>query len=124
MITSRLIALAALMLTGCTVQPRPATKASAACSLNASELDERKVLLRELTKGVVERRELSDGLAFRFDPGSGVIQRLARLVELESDCCQFLTFKIVAEREQGPVWLEVTGPKDAQRSIREYFDRS
>jgi len=111
-----------LVLGGCVQSRTPQAPASASCSLSAADLEERKALLKQLTRGVVERKQIPEGLAYRFNASDRPIPRLARLLELESDCCQFLTFKIIAERNQGPVWLEVTGPREAQSRIREYFD--
>ncbi len=120
-----LLALAAAgLLSACSAQPKPAhSNASNACTLNEADMQERKALLSRLTHDVIDQNDLPDGLTYRFDPSPDIVSRLAHLVELESDCCQFLTFTIVAERNRGAVWLHVTGPADSQARIHEYFDK-
>jgi hypothetical protein len=83
-----------------------------ACTLGSEELVERKELLKQLTAGVQERKQLDDGVAYRFEPESGVVARLAEVVELERQCCQFFTFRITVAENEGPIWLELSGPKD------------
>jgi hypothetical protein len=39
---------------------------------------------------------LPDGYAYRFEPTSEMLSKLARLVDLERQCCAFLTFRIIA----------------------------
>lgn len=94
-----------------------------ACSLNRRDLDERKRLLADLTVGVVDRKDLEFGIAYRFDPAPDLVARLGRLVDLERDCCQFMRFSIVVDQGDGPTWLELTGPPAARSAIEEYFGR-
>ena len=72
-----------------------------ACTLGKESLEERKELLKELMRGIVERRPLDDGIALRFEPEPGVVTRLAQLVDLERECCQFFGFRIRVEEEKG-----------------------
>lgn len=92
-----------------------------ACSLDEAHLAARKKLLHELTRDVVERRELDDGFAYRFDAKPGIVTRLARLVDLERGCCKFLAFRIEAGQADRPVWLEVRGPAGTKEMIEEVF---
>ncbi|MBK6940891.1 MAG: hypothetical protein IPH13_11940 [Planctomycetes bacterium] len=94
-----------------------------ACSLNEGDLDERKALIAELTRGIAERRDTAHGIAYRFDPAPGLVARLGRLIDLERDCCQFMTFAITVDQADGPIWLELNGPKSARSAIEEYFGR-
>jgi hypothetical protein len=41
--------------------------------------------------------------------------------DLERQCCQFLTFKIVVEPGETPLRLEVTGPPKAKPVIADFF---
>jgi hypothetical protein len=50
-----------------------------------------------------------------------VLLQLTRLVDLERQCCRFLTFKIVVEAGEQPIRLEVTGPAEAMSTIAELF---
>jgi hypothetical protein len=42
-------------------------------------------------------------------------------VDLERQCCPFLTFKIVVNSAQAAMRLGVTGPGQARKVIEEYF---
>jgi hypothetical protein len=50
---------------------------------------------------------------------SEVLHRLTDLVDMERQCCAFLTFKIVIANDA--MKLEVTGPREAKKLIAEYF---
>jgi Domain of unknown function (DUF2703) len=91
------------------------------CTLSAESRAARKELLKDLVGNVAERRDLANGVALRFKPEPGVVSRLARAIDLERDCCQFLTFGLRVEENDGPVWLEITGPASAKTKIHEYF---
>ena len=49
-------------------------------------------------------------------------KRIAEIVDMERQCCPFLTFKIVVETAQAAMRLEVTGPVEAQKLIADYFN--
>ena len=66
--------------------------------------------------------ELEDGYAFTVRASSDALQRIAELVDMERQCCSFLTFKIVVEAAQAGVRLEVTGPGEVKKVIAEYFN--
>jgi len=55
-----------------------------------------------------ERHELPTGYAFRFEPDA--LEALARFVSKERRCCPFLSFTFAVASNDGPVWLEITGP--------------
>jgi hypothetical protein len=67
-----------------------------------------------LLPGVIARAEtcepVAKGFRFRFKSEAGLIPALAAMMEAERRCCRFLHFQFVAEPDEGPVWLEVTGP--------------
>jgi len=94
-----------------------------ACTLNESELRERRQAITGAFRGMkVTISELSDGYAFIFPASSEALKRIAELVDLERQCCSFLTFKIVVEAANADLRLEVTGPGEAKKVISEYFD--
>jgi hypothetical protein len=64
---------------------------------------------------------LSDGFIYTFPVAPDTLTRLAHLVDLERQCCRFLTFKIVAESGGGPIRLEITGPPGTREMIAEFF---
>jgi hypothetical protein len=82
-----------------------------ACALTERELHERRAgLLTELRRFRRAARWLPDGVALDYAPEPGVIAGLGRLIELESQCCPFLRFRLSVEAGGGPISLELTGP--------------
>ena len=66
--------------------------------------------------------ELPDGYAYTFPTTSESLLQVVQLVDMERECCPFLTFKIVVEAANGAMRLEVTGPEEVKRVIGEYFN--
>ena len=93
-----------------------------ACNLMPAELQEgrRNVLSKELS-GVTETTELENGFCYRFTPGGELISELGKLIELERQCCPFLTFRLTVEPEGGAVLLEMTGPEGTKEFLAEVF---
>ena len=91
------------------------------CTLTGAELKERRrTILDSIRETAIDARPTPDGYSYRFKPTSDVLARLCTLVDLERQCCQFLTFKIVVEPQQ-PINLEVTGPPEARATIADFF---
>ena len=91
------------------------------CSLSESELRQRRAeILDKIRADATEVISLANGYAFRFEPNGETLLRLARLVDLERQCCQFLSFRIVVE-PRSPITLELTGPPESLPLIREFF---
>ncbi|HEV2751250.1 MAG TPA: hypothetical protein VGV12_12075 [Gemmatimonadales bacterium] len=91
-----------------------------ACRLTPFELFARS---DTLLPGVIARAEqselLPDGARWRFTPSSELLLALAVMIDAERRCCPFLRFQVLAEADNGPVWLEVTGPE----GTREFLER-
>ena len=64
------------------------------------------------------REPLSDGLRVGFAHDIDLIE-VAELVDVEQSCCSFFTFSIGVTADR--VWLDVTGPEDAQTVITSVF---
>ena len=93
-----------------------------ACTLSDSELRERReTILDFFRQSLLKVRPLPLGLAFSFPASSEVLTRLAQLVDLERQCCPFLTFKIVVEAGGLPICLEVSGTAEAKDVIADLF---
>ena len=93
-----------------------------ACTLTDAELRERrKTVLDAFRNAVLETTEVPQGYAFRLEPRSNVLAQLAHLVDLERQCCPFLTFKIIVEAGDQPFTLEITGPPEAKPAIANLF---
>ena len=83
-----------------------------ACELTPAELAERRQgLLPGLLSQAQERIALTDGFRWRFAPHSDLLAAVVRTIDLERQCCRFLSFELTIEADAGPIWLEVTGPK-------------
>jgi hypothetical protein len=58
---------------------------------------------------VTKIRERPDGYAFRLPTETGTIRTAATFIARERLCCPFFDFTLTVERDQGPVWLTLTG---------------
>lgn len=82
-----------------------------ACTLTPEELRRgREALLPGIIRRAEVHEPVEDGFKFRFASTAGLIPELAAMMEAERRCCRFLQFQLTAEPDEGPVWLEVTGP--------------
>jgi hypothetical protein len=89
-----------------------------ACLLPADRLRERAEEVGEsIFAGVEEKKELSDGYAFRFPGDWHWAERLFHFVDEERVCCPFFTFEISFEPGQGPIWLTLRGPEGTKEFI-------
>jgi len=92
------------------------------CNRNALSKEDRarhQALSQALLGAVQERRELADGYAFRFP--AETLLFAAEWVSFERKCCPFLTFVLEQTRDQGPLWVRVTGSEGAKAFIKEEF---
>lgn len=89
------------------------------CSLTEAALRDRETkLLAQFRSVVVEVEELEDGYVFRL-PGEGKwIPLVAELIAAERKCCPFLTFKLAAQPNDGPVIVRVIGPPGAKEFVK------
>lgn len=90
------------------------------CSLTAAEQRERRrTILDVVRQAALEVTQIARGISYRLSPTSEVLAQVAHLVDLERQCCPFLSFKIVAEATT--LSLEITGPPEAERMIADFF---
>jgi hypothetical protein len=83
-----------------------------ACGLSDPELRARRGgMLAEFRRACLEQRWLGNGLALRFAAEPGRLAFLSELLELERQCCRFLTFGLEVAPDGGPIWLTLTGPE-------------
>ena len=57
-----------------------------------------------------------------FSSDDALIAELAQLVSLERRCCPFLRFNIRVEPGNGPVWLEISGPRGTKDFLASVFN--
>jgi hypothetical protein len=70
---------------------------------------------------VLDITPLADGYSYRFEATSEILSQVARLVDLERQCCAFLTFRIIVEADRQPICLEITEPPEANAVIADFF---
>lgn len=82
-----------------------------ACSLTSVELYQRREVLAALRARCAEVRPIENGLRLRFEAAPGVLADIARVIDLERQCCRFLQFRLDVLPEGGPILLELAGPE-------------
>ena len=83
-----------------------------ACDMLAISPEERprhEANIAQLQRAIAEVKELPDGYAFRFAASQTTILLLGEFIARERLCCPFFTFELVAERDDGAVWLSLRG---------------
>jgi hypothetical protein len=89
-----------------------------ACTLSSAELLERKAtLIRELAGAVTGIEELSDGYAYQLPSEAAWLHQIATLIELERQCCPFLSFQLTAGANNAFLRLEMTGPEGTKEFL-------
>src|SRR5438128_2097644 len=81
-----------------------------ACNMKALTKSERarhQKLSKTLLAAVQERAELPNGYGFRL-PSSMLISS-AEWISFERKCCPFFGFEIEQVKNNGPLWLRITG---------------
>jgi hypothetical protein len=101
----------------------PATSSELTCSLTPDQLDaQREQLLPGLFKKAERVEEITDGLRFMFAHKSGLVSELAAVIEKERVCCSFLSFRLITEKGEGPITLEVSGPAGTAEMLRKLLN--
>jgi hypothetical protein len=98
-----------------------ATESPIACNLNALDKENRRLhqsLTAQLRAAVQETLELPDGYSFRLPSDEATIQRTAEWITMERRCCPFLAFGLEAGRENGPLWLNLTGREGVKQFLK------
>jgi hypothetical protein len=89
------------------------------CSLMTPELENRKeTVLAVLRKQVLDKKELDNGYAFKFNGSDGMIDTLVEFAKSERHCCDFFSFNLAITGDTSSVWFNITGPKAAKEFIK------
>jgi hypothetical protein len=106
-------------------EPEKSVKESPfACNMSALDAEDRRrhktvtEQMRALTK---EAQALPDGYAFRFSAGQSTILLVSEFIARERLCCPFFTFEMVAEQDDGPLWLRLRGRDGVKEFIKSEF---
>ena len=92
-----------------------------ACKLTALTTEQRvrrQALAQQARNVTQEIRELPDGYAFRYPADSALCLTIAEFMTLERLCCPFFSFTLELEREDGPLWLRITGREGVKQFLR------
>lgn len=93
-----------------------------ACSLDERNLAQRRDAVRcEVFATAAERRELTDGYAFRFAGTEESTAALLAFAAAERRCCTFFRLELVFEPNLGPIWLTLRGPEGTKAFVQETF---
>ena len=85
-----------------------------ACTLTPEDLKETEQAWRKLLGlSLISREEVPGGL--RLEVHSGSAEALRSLIDIERDCCRWITFEL-----EGPV-VTMTSPGDGETAIREMW---
>jgi len=94
------------------------TDQEVSCKLTSPELQKRKeTVIASLKKQILEKKELQNGYAYRFEGNDQVIDELVEFVKSERSCCSFFTFGLSFSGDGSEAWLNLTGPEGAKEMI-------
>ena len=86
--------------------------------LSPEQRERHQALGQQLESAVQEVQELPDGYAIRYSAETVSVLTLAEFITFERLCCRFLNFGLEVEREEGPVWLRITGGEGVKEFLR------
>ena len=96
-----------------------------ACNAFALSPEARKRHFDELGPALLKlkksTRELPDGYEFELPPDKGTYQLLTEWAFQERLCCPFFDIDVRFERENGPLWLRLTGRPGTKEFIKMEF---
>lgn len=96
---------------------------SVVCKLSSNELRIRKeTVLASLKKQVLDKKELTNGFAFKFPATDQVMDELTSFVKSERVCCSFFNFEISTTAGGKETWLKLTGPNGTKEMIAAELD--
>jgi hypothetical protein len=97
-----------------------------ACNAFALSPEVRKRHFEELTPALLKLkksiRELPDGYEFELPPDNKTYQLLTEWAFQERLCCPFFDIDLRLDKENGPLWLRLTGRPGTKEFIKEEFD--
>src|SRR5260370_22969310 len=106
-------------------QAATTTASGLTCNINGIPPQERERygrLVEALRHAIEERRELPDGYAFQIDTRRIDTSQLVAWIEQERNCCPFFGFEVRWDRQNGAVWLHLTGHEGVKSFILDEFE--
>jgi hypothetical protein len=121
-----LVSALSLVLAGAAAQDKVEQKKAAqesplACNMMALDAQGRKrhkAVSERMRATVKEVRDLPDGYAFRFPADQATILLVSEFIARERLCCPFFRFELIAEQEDGPLWLRLRGREGVKELIK------
>ena len=101
-------------------QKKVAQESPLACNmlaLNAEERKRHKAVSEQMRAAVKEVQPLPDGYALRFEAEQSTILLVSEFIARERLCCPFFRFELIAEQENGPLWLRLRGREGVKKFI-------
>ena len=121
----KLVSALSLVLVGSTaqdkVEQKKAAQAPLACNMLALDAQGRKrhkEVSEQMRAAVKEAQPLPDGYAFRFAAEQATILLVSEFIARERLCCPFFRFELIAEEEDGPLWLRLRGREGVKEFIK------
>jgi hypothetical protein len=91
-----------------------------ACTLSPNQMRDRMTFIDELVAdALLDQHEIEGGVRSHFRDAPDVERRIRELVTAESSCCAFLSFAV--GRNDGELWLDITGAPEAKPAIEQFF---
>src|SRR5215471_7870287 len=100
-------------------EKKAAQESPLVCNLSALDSEGRKrhkVISEQMRAAVKEAQDLPDGYAFRFPEDT--ILLVSEFIARERLCCPFLKFELIAEQNDGPLWLRLRGREGVKEFIK------
>lgn len=92
------------------------------CNLTTPEFQKRKEnVIDRLKDKLIEKKELSNGYAYRFPGTDEMLDELLEFIKTERKCCEFFNFKLLINDETKFAWLELTGEEGVKEFIKSEF---
>ena len=89
------------------------------CTLTPIALRARREgLLADLLRQAEACEQSPQGYRLRFAPTGETLSTIARAVDAERQCCRFLRFEIAVEPDEGPIFLELSGPPGTREFVQ------
>ena len=102
-------------------QKKTSQESPLACNMLALDPEGRKrhkAVSERMRAAIKEAQELPDGYAFRFSAEQDTILLVSEFISRERLCCPFFRFELIAEQEDGPLWLRLRGREGVKEFIK------
>ncbi len=102
----------------CSEECQAKSNSEISCKLTTPELQKRKeTVLASLKRQLIEKKELKDGYAFKFNGSDEMVDELTEFIKTERVCCDFFTFNLSISGDKSTAWLEMKGVEGAKEFI-------